>query len=77
MDNIRKEKKSLDETKHKLLDKALSSTKFGQKKQKSDDEEASAKKLNQVWGKVKTKTKMACLYLVLNLTYKCLQELWT
>ena len=44
LDNIRKQKKSLDETKHKLLDKALSSTEFGQKKWKSDDEEASAKK---------------------------------
>ena len=29
LDNIRKQKKSLDETKHKLLDKALSPTKFG------------------------------------------------
>ena len=75
LDNIRQQKKSLDETKHKLLDKALSSIEFGQKKWKSDDEEASVKKLNQVWGKVKTRTEMACL--CLNLMYKCLQELWT
>ena len=32
LDNIKKQKKSLDETKHKLLDKALSSRELGQKK---------------------------------------------
>ena len=44
LDNIRKQKKSLGGTKHTLLDKAFSSTEFGQKKKKSDDEEESAKK---------------------------------
>ena len=34
LDNIRKQMKSLYETKHKLLDKVLSSTEFGQKKWK-------------------------------------------
>ena len=48
---IRKQKKSLHETKYKLLDKALSSTEFGQKKWKSNDEEASAKKLQPSVGK--------------------------
>ena len=55
LDNIRKQRKSLDETKHKLLDKALSSTEFGQKKWKSDDEEASAKKLKPSVGKSQDK----------------------
>ena len=51
LDNIRKQKKSLDETKHKLLDKALSLIEFGQKKWKSDDEEASVTKLKLSLGK--------------------------
>ena len=55
LDNIRKQKKSLDETKHKLLDKALSSTEFDQKKWKSDDEEVSAKKLKPSVGKSQDK----------------------
>ena len=55
LDNIRKQKKSLDETKHKLLDKALSSIEFGQKKRKSDDEEASVKKLKPSLGKSQDK----------------------
>ena len=54
LDNIWKQKKSLDETKHKLLDKALSSTEFGQKKRKSDDD-ASAKKLKPSVGKSQDK----------------------
>ena len=36
LDNIRKQKKSLDGTKDKLLDKVLSYREFGQKKWKSD-----------------------------------------
>ena len=55
LDNIRKQKKLLDETKHKLLDKALSSIEFGQKKRKSDDEEASVKKLTPSLGKSQDK----------------------
>ena len=55
LDNTRKKKKSLDETKHKLLDKALSSTEFGQNKWKSDDEEASTKKLKPSVGKSQDK----------------------
>ena len=55
LDNIWKQKKPLDETKHKLLGKALSSTEFGQKKWKSNDEEASAKKLKPSVGKSQDK----------------------
>ena len=55
LDNIRKQKKSLDETKHKLLVNAFSSTEFGQKKWKSNDEEASAKKLKPSVGKSQDK----------------------
>ena len=44
LDSVRKQKKSLDKTTHKLLDKALSSTEMGRKR-KSDNEEPSNKKV--------------------------------
>ena len=44
LDSVRKQKKSLDKTTHKLFDKGLSSTEMGQK-WKSDNEEPSNKKV--------------------------------
>ena len=52
LDGVRKQKKSLNKTTHKLLDKALSSTEMGQK-WKSDNEEPSDKKVKT--GKSQTK----------------------